>query len=59
MWTIDARCSRCINKAECADRAEVLKTLSPLANKLNTEPEFTESPGDGILIVACASFKAE
>jgi len=53
MWTIDAPCARCSKKPSCKDRPEIIKTLSPLSNKLNTEEPFTDGPGDGILIVAC------
>jgi len=53
MWTIDAPCARCSKKDKCADRPEIIKTLSPLANKLNIEEKFVAGPGDGILIMAC------
>lgn len=56
MWTIDAQCSRCGKKEACKDRPEIIKALSPLTNRLNTEPEFVDGPGDGILIVACKDF---
>ena len=57
MWTIDARCSQCGNKAACKDRPAILGDLSPLTNILNTVQEHLDSPGDGILIVACNDFR--
>jgi len=56
MWTIDTRCPSCSKKASCADRKELISTLSPLATRLNTEPEFVDGPGDGILVIACKDF---
>ena len=56
MWTIDTRCSQCKLKETCADRKKIVQTLSPLANQLNTETEFVDGPGDGILVVACRDF---
>lgn len=55
-WTIDARCSQCSKKGDCPDRKELLGTLSPLTNKLNTEEPHASGSGDGILIVACNDF---
>ena len=55
MWTVDARCPSCAEKTTCTDRAELYGTLSSLANKLNGE-EFSTSPGDGIIIIACQGF---
>jgi len=56
MWTIDARCAQCKHKDKCADRKKIMQTLSPLANELNTEEQFVDGPGDGILVVACREF---
>lgn len=56
LFTIDARCSRCYQKSDCAVRVEVLSDLSALQNKLNTDPALAESPGEGILILACNDF---
>jgi len=56
MWTVDARCPSCSKKETCADRKELISTLSPLTNKLNTVPEFVDGPGDGVLVVACKEF---
>ena len=55
-WTIDARCSKCGKKPECEDRKKLIGTLSPLTNELNTSEQYTEGPGDGILIIACNDF---
>ena len=56
MWTIDSRCSQCCKKETCPDRPEILATLSPLSNKLNTEEPHISGPGDGILIMHCTDF---
>lgn len=56
LFTVDARCARCHKKTVCTVRVEVLTTLSALANKLNTDPHLAESPGEGILILACDDF---
>ena len=56
LFTVDARCSRCYQKADCLVRVEVLTTLSALQNKLNTDPHLAESPGEGILILSCDDF---
>lgn len=56
LFTVDARCSRCCKKNECLVRVEALTTLSGLANKLNTDPALSESPGEGILILSCDDF---
>ena len=56
MWTIDAQCSRCCKKDLCKDRIEILHNLATLTADLNTDAELVESPGDGILIVACQGF---
>ncbi len=56
MWTIDAQCSRCCKKDECEDRTKIIGTLSPLSNDLNAQAEHVNSPGDGVLIVACQDF---
>lgn len=53
MWTVDVQCSRCAKKEECKDRPKIITTLSQLSNTLNTEQEFIDSPGDGIIIAAC------
>jgi hypothetical protein len=57
MWTIDARCAQCAHKPDCKDRPEIIKTLTALQGKLNTEEEYTEGPGDGIMIVSCKDFE--
>ena len=57
MWQADTRCSTCIEKEKCADRKEIYSVLSPLINKLNTEPVFVNGPGDGILIISCADYR--
>lgn len=59
MWTIDARCSNCGHKTTCEDRKTLYAALSPLANTLNTEPQFQESPGDGIIVMVCHTFVAK
>lgn len=56
MFTVDAQCARCCYKPECLERKEILTTLSLLANRLNTEPQFDASPGDGIIILSCHGF---
>ena len=56
LFTIDARCSRCGKKTACLTRVEIITTLNALTNKLNTDPQFTDSPGEGILIIACDDF---
>lgn len=56
MWTIDTRCPSCSKKELCADRKELIGTLSPLTNQLNTKAEFVDGPGDGILVIACKDF---
>lgn len=56
MWTVDARCPSCSKKDKCADRKALISTLSPLTNQLNTQPEFVDGPGDGVLVVACKDF---
>jgi len=53
MWTINVDCPRCCKKDRCKDRVAIIQTLSPLTARLNTEAELVESPGDGIIIVAC------
>ena len=53
MWTIDAQCDQCGHKPKCKDRPEILKNLSGLTGKLNTEDEFVNGQGDGRLIVHC------
>jgi len=55
-WTIDARCSRCVKKDACKDRPALIGTLSPLTNELNTQEQFTEGPGDGVIIISCNDF---
>ena len=55
-FTVDARCSRCFRKEECLVRVEVLNSLSALTNKLNTEPALSNSPGEGIIILACDDY---
>lgn len=59
MWTIDSSCARCGKKATCNDRVKIIQTLSPLANELNTDPAFTDGPGDGIIIMSCRDFDLE
>jgi hypothetical protein len=54
MWTVDmSRCPACPDKESCADRKEILTTLSGTSHKLNTDPAYVDGPGDGIIIVAC------
>jgi len=55
-WTIDARCSNCCKKTDCLDRPKLIGTLSSLTNELNTSEQYTNGPGDGILIIACTDF---
>lgn len=55
-WTIDARCSRCFKKPDCADRPKLISVLSPLTNTLNTEEPHASGPGDGMLIISCNDF---
>lgn len=56
MWGVDTRCSSCVHKADCPDRAELYRVLSPLANRLNIEEPFISGTGDGTLIVSCQDF---
>lgn len=56
LFTVDARCARCHKKTECLVRVEVITTLTSLTNKLNTDPALAESPGEGIIILACDDF---
>lgn len=54
MWTPDVnRCPACPKREKCADQKVIRKVLSALTNELNTNPEHVDSPGDGIIIVAC------
>jgi hypothetical protein len=64
MWTIDMGCSRCTHRQSpqnptpatpCADRVEIVRGLQALTTTLNAAP-FEDTPGDGILIVACKDF---
>lgn len=56
MWTVDSRCSQCGHKDECADRKVIVPDLVTLANTLSTAQIHLDSPGDGILIMACNDF---
>lgn len=54
MWTADAnRCPACPEKETCADRKKIIPALSELVHTLNTDPAYTDSPGDGIIVMAC------
>jgi len=54
MWTADAnRCPGCVQKDTCADRKKIIPALSALVHELNTDPVYAESPGDGIIVMAC------
>jgi hypothetical protein len=56
-WSFDTRCSQCIDKSICPDRPVLYGTLSPLQNKLNTDPAHQDpTPGNGIIIINCADF---
>ena len=57
MWTLDAPCSRCLDKAECQDRIALITTVQPLVTKLTVEPEFANGPGDGIVIISCRDLR--
>jgi hypothetical protein len=59
MWTVDARCSQCINKPTCNDRIALIGDLSPLCNELNTDAKYQDSPGDGILVIVCQGFSTK
>lgn len=54
MWTADAnRCPACPAKETCTDRTTIIPALSKLVHQLNTDPAFADSPGDGIIVMAC------
>lgn len=54
MWTVDMnRCMACVVKETCADRKRIVQTLSKETMDLNTDPQFVDGPGDGLIIVAC------
>lgn len=54
MWTVDMnRCPSCPVKNECADRKRIVQVLSRETTELNTNPDYVDGPGDGLIIVAC------
>ncbi|MEW6115672.1 MAG: hypothetical protein AB1553_02070 [Nitrospirota bacterium] len=55
MWTISmTRCTTCPLKDDCPDRAEILRTLSVLTNKMHLD-RTTEGGAAGTIIVNCGA----
>ena len=56
MWTVDSRCAQCAHKEACQDRPEMIRTLSSMTNKLNTDEAFA-GKGDGVIVMVCRDFE--